>query len=79
MVDKPSTEELWERAEGYRKLGGEANLANRAVAAALRYRAQAPVIDGLMKELGFDGSSLDRLVGGVASSDGHTNHIATEE
>jgi uncharacterized membrane protein YqiK len=41
---------------------GDRNLANSAVAAALRYRAQAPVIDGLMKELGFDGSSLDTLV-----------------
>jgi uncharacterized membrane protein YqiK len=41
---------------------GERNLANAAVSAALRYRAQAPVIDGLMKELGFDGSSLDTLV-----------------
>lgn len=42
--------------------GGEQNLANAAVSAALRYRAQAPVIDGLMKELGLDGSSLDTLV-----------------
>ncbi|WP_157216278.1 flotillin family protein [Flavisphingomonas formosensis] len=42
--------------------GSEQNLANSAVAAALRYRAQAPVIDGLMKELGFDGSSLDSIV-----------------
>jgi hypothetical protein len=41
---------------------GERNLANSAVAAALRYRAQAPVIDGLMKELGFDGSSFEALV-----------------
>lgn len=41
---------------------GERNLAQSAVAAALRYRAQAPVIDGLMKELGFDGGSLDGLV-----------------
>jgi uncharacterized membrane protein YqiK len=39
--------------------GGERNLANSAVAAALRYRAQAPIVDGLMKELGFDGSTLD--------------------
>lgn len=43
--------------------GGDGNLANSAVAAALRYRAQAPVIDGLMKELGLDGGSLDGLVG----------------
>jgi uncharacterized membrane protein YqiK len=47
--------------------GGDRNLANSAVAAALRYRAQAPVIDGLMKELGFDGSSLDSLVAGAAA------------
>ena len=45
--------------------GGDGNLANSAVAAALRYRAQAPVIDGLMKELGFDGATLDGLVAGA--------------
>lgn len=47
---------------------GDGNLANSAVAAALRYRAQAPVIDGLMKELGFDGSTLDNLVSGAAAT-----------
>lgn len=47
--------------------GGETNLAQSAVAAALRYRAQAPVVDGLMKELGFDGSTLDSLVAGAAA------------
>lgn len=46
--------------------GGDRNLANSAVQAALRYRAQAPMIDGLMKELGFDGGSLDGLVRGAA-------------
>lgn len=45
--------------------GSGDNLANSAVAAALRYRAQAPVLDGLMKELGFDGSSLEGLVRGA--------------
>ena len=45
---------------------GDRNLANSAVAAALRYRAQAPVIDGLMRELGFDGGTLDGLVAGAA-------------
>ncbi|GAB5488525.1 MAG: flotillin family protein [Parasphingorhabdus sp.] len=47
--------------------GGNGNLATDAVAAALSYRAQAPVIDGLMKELGLDGSSLDTLVTGATS------------
>ena len=46
--------------------GGSGNLATDAVSAALAYRAQAPVLDGLMKELGLDGSSLDGLVKGPA-------------
>ncbi|ALC12990.1 flotillin family protein [Sphingopyxis sp. 113P3] len=45
---------------------GSGNLASNAVSAALAYRAQAPVIDSLMKELGFDGGSLDALVKGAA-------------
>lgn len=47
--------------------GGDQNLAQSAVAAALRYRAQAPVVDGLMKELGLDGSTLDSLVKGATA------------
>lgn len=46
---------------------GSGNLATDAVAAALSYRAQAPVIDGLMKELGLDGSSLENLVSGATA------------
>jgi uncharacterized membrane protein YqiK len=46
--------------------GGGGNLASSAVEAALRYRAQAPIIDGLMKEIGLDGSTLESLVGGAA-------------
>ena len=45
------------------------NLASDAVAAALAYRAQAPVLDGLMKELGLDGSSLSGLVKGAAEAE----------
>jgi uncharacterized membrane protein YqiK len=48
--------------------GGTGNLAQDAVAAALAYRAQAPVLDGLMKELGLDGSSLEGLVASPAVS-----------
>ena len=46
--------------------GSSGNLASDAVSAALAYRAQAPVLDGLMKELGLDGNSLNGLVGGNA-------------
>ncbi|PKP95325.1 MAG: flotillin [Alphaproteobacteria bacterium HGW-Alphaproteobacteria-14] len=49
--------------------GGSGNLASDAVSAALAYRAQAPVLDGLMKELGLDGSSLSGLVKGVADAE----------
>lgn len=50
--------------------GGTGNLAQDAVSAALAYRAQAPVLDGLMKELGLDGSSLDSLVTGPSGVPG---------
>lgn len=46
---------------------GDTSLASSAVAAALRYRAQAPIVDGLMKELGFDGATLDNLVAGAVA------------
>ncbi|MDT8280839.1 MAG: flotillin domain-containing protein, partial [Erythrobacter sp.] len=49
--------------------GGSGNLASDAVSAALAYRAQAPVLDGLMKELGLDGSSLSGLVKGAAEAE----------
>ncbi len=49
--------------------GGSGNLASDAVAAALSYRAQAPVLDGLMKELGLDGSSLGKMVEGASAGD----------
>jgi uncharacterized membrane protein YqiK len=48
--------------------GGGENLASSAVAAALRYRAQAPIVDGLMKELGFDGATLENLVAGATAA-----------
>ena len=47
--------------------GGSGNLASDAVSAALAYRAQAPVLDGLMKELGLDGSSLGGLAQAAAT------------
>lgn len=49
--------------------GGSGNLATDAVSAALSYRAQAPVLDGLMQELGLDGSSLNGLVKGPAEKE----------
>ena len=56
--------------------GGSGNLANDAVAAALAYRAQAPVLDGLMKELGLNGSSLGDLVKGAVDGNADTQFAA---
>ncbi len=56
--------------DGGGRPSGGGGLANDAVSAALAYRAQAPVIDGLMKELGLDGGSLDALVKGAARAGG---------
>lgn len=49
-------------SDGAPMAAGNGNLASDALSAALSYRAQAPIIDGLMKELGLDGSSLEGLV-----------------
>lgn len=56
-----------EGAGGVRTNAGGGNLAGDALAAALTYRAQAPIIDGLMKELGLDGRSLEGLSGGISA------------
>jgi hypothetical protein len=48
--------------------GSDGNLASAAVSAALRYRAQAPLVDGLMKELGLDGSTLANLANSGAGA-----------
>ncbi len=59
--------------------GGSGNLANDAVAAALAYRAQAPVLDGLMKELGLTGSSLGEMVKGATDGETDTQFAPTPE
>ena len=62
--------------------GGSGNLAQDAVSAALAYRAQAPVLDGLMKELGLDGSSLGGLAQGVAAQEelaGDVNELLSNQ
>ncbi|NVJ97778.1 MAG: flotillin family protein [Alphaproteobacteria bacterium] len=41
--------------------GGDGNLADRVVSSALKYRAQAPLIDSLMAEVGLAGGDLNGL------------------
>lgn len=47
---------------------GNGGLADQAVAAALRYRSQAPLIDALMSELGISGGTLDGLASSVTQA-----------
>jgi uncharacterized membrane protein YqiK len=42
--------------------------ADGVVNSALRFRAQAPLVDHLLREIGLDGSDIHRLVGGVSST-----------
>lgn len=44
---------------------GAGNLAEQAVAAALAYRAQQPILDAVLGEIGMKGDSLANLVNGV--------------
>jgi uncharacterized membrane protein YqiK len=46
--------------------GAGSSLAEQAVAAALAYRAQSPIIDGLLKEIGMSGASLGGLTQAAA-------------
>lgn len=44
------------------------SVADQAVSAALKYRAQAPLLDSLMNELGLKGDALNNLTGAVNGS-----------
>lgn len=47
---------------------GHGNLADAAVAAAMRYRVGGPLIDGLMAELGMNGGNLQGILAGASSA-----------
>lgn len=67
------------KAGGANGAGG-GNLASDALSAALSYRAQAPIIDGLMKELGLDGASIEGLAkAGTVSAPEPANLPAEQE
>jgi uncharacterized membrane protein YqiK len=44
---------------------GNGSLADDMVNSALRYRAQAPLLDGLMNELGINGSDINGLTAAI--------------
>jgi uncharacterized membrane protein YqiK len=46
--------------------GGQAGVADNIVNSALRYRAQAPLVDSLLKEIGISGGDIGKLAGALA-------------
>ena len=48
--------------------GGGNNFADGVVNSALRFRAQAPLVDQLLREIGIEGGDIQRLVGGVSGA-----------
>ena len=53
-------------ANGVDSSGG--NIADSVVNSALRFRAQAPLVDQLLREIGIEGGDIQRLVGGSSGA-----------
>lgn len=52
-------------AGGFEQPVGGGSLADQVANAALRYKAQAPLVDSLLQELGLQGGDINGLLGGV--------------
>jgi len=50
---------------GFGSAGGDASLADSVVNSALRFRAQAPLVDQLLREIGVDGGDLGKVARGM--------------
>ncbi len=48
--------------------GGGGNFADGVVNSALRFRAQAPLVDQLLREIGIEGGDIQRLVGAASGA-----------
>jgi hypothetical protein len=47
---------------------GGGSFADGVVNSALRFRAQAPLVDQLLREIGIEGGDIQRLVGGASGA-----------
>jgi uncharacterized membrane protein YqiK len=71
-------------ANGYEPGGGAGGFAENVVNSALRYRAQAPLVDQLLKEIGVQGGDVGSvaqglLAGAAAGEAGHLQSIGTDK
>lgn len=59
--------------------GGGGGFADGVVNSALRFRAQAPLVDQLLREIGIEGGDIQRLVGGSSGADAALRPAARKE
>ena len=59
--------------------GNGAGFADGVVNSALRFRAQAPLVDQLLREIGLEGGDIQRLTGGAAGAMGALPPAAPKE
>ena len=64
------------RGDGFEPGGG--NIADNLVNSALRYRAQAPLVDQLLREIGIDGGDVGKLARGMLERPPPAPQLATE-
>ncbi|HCS92017.1 MAG: flotillin family protein [Thiohalocapsa sp. PB-PSB1] len=57
---------------------GPGNLADQVVSSALRYRAQAPLLEGLLKELGLSGADLNSLTAGLRGDEDNNSEADSD-
>lgn len=55
-------------ANGDASMGHGANFSDSVVNSALRFRAQAPLVDQLLREIGIEGGDIQKLVGNVSGA-----------
>ena len=60
-------------------VNGNGNFADGIVNSALRFRAQAPLVDQLLREIGIEGGDIQNLVGGVSGANAGLPLIAPKE
>jgi hypothetical protein len=55
-------------SSGGERSGGGGGFADGLVNSALRFRAQAPLVDQLLREIGIEGGDIQRLAGDVSGA-----------
>jgi uncharacterized membrane protein YqiK len=63
------------RGEGF---DGGGNIADNLVNSALRYRAQAPLVDQLLREIGIDGGDVGKLARGMLDRPSNAPQLQSE-